>query len=203
MPFVCHRSFVSFSFFSRIPSISALDPCHAMPGGFGALGVGQILKWSGNTLQYSLFPVLYFQRPPYKGDFHRNSAHSPTITGESRFGGWDPAEVSSIDVTWPTMPIRDRFTGRLGLWLSVFMKKNHVWSVREAPFNLSPPLCGHCPNSNYTPPPHSNGHPWALFFMRDFTFLPFLPFFLPFFYHFLWISAPNHPGKGLDPPKIK
>ena len=129
MPFVCHRSFVSFSFFSRIPSISALDPCHAMPGGFGALGVGQILKWSDNTLQYSLWPV-YFERPPYKGDFHRNPAHSPTITGESRFGGWDPAEVSSIDVTWPTMPIRDRFTGRLGLWLSVFMKKNHVWSVR-------------------------------------------------------------------------
>ena len=52
-------------------------------------------------------------------------------------------------------------------------------------------------------PPHSNGHSGALFFRRDFTFLPFLPFFLPFFYHFLWISAPNHPGKGLDPPKIK
>ena len=57
--------------------------------------------------------------------------------------------------------------------------------IREAPFNLSPPLCGHCPNSNYTPPPHSNGHPGALFFRRDFTILPFLPFFLPFFYHFL------------------
>ena len=54
-----------------------------------------------------------------------------------------------------------------------------------------------------TPSPHSNGHPGALFFRRDFTFLPFLPFFLPFFYHFLWISAPNHPGKGLDPPNIK
>ena len=78
-----------------------------------------------------------------------------------------------------------------------------IETLREAPFNLSPPLFGHCPNSNYTPPPHSNGHPGALFFRRDFTFLPFLPFFLPFFYHFLWISAPNHPGKGLDPPKIK
>ena len=53
------------------------------------------------------------------------------------------------------------------------------------------------------PPPHSNGHPRALFFRRDFTILPFLRLFLPFFYHFLWISAPNHPGKGLDPLKIK
>ena len=25
--------------------------------------------------------------------------------------------------------------------------------VREAPFNKSPPLFGHCPNSIYTPPP--------------------------------------------------
>ena len=43
--------------------------------------------------------------------------------------------------------------------------------VREAPFNLSPPLFGHCPNSNYTPPPHSNGHSGALFFRRDFPIL--------------------------------
>ena len=79
------------------------------------------------------------------------------------------------------------------------------WPIfRKTPVNKVPPLFGHCPNSNYTPPsPHSNGHSGALFFRRDFTILPLLPFFLPFFYHFLWISAPNHPGKGLDPPKIK
>ena len=42
--------------------------------------------------------------------------------------------------------------------------------VREAPFHKMPPLFGHCPNSNYTPPPpHSNGHSGALFFRRDFT----------------------------------
>ena len=74
---------------------------------------------------------------------------------------------------------------------------------REAPFNLSPPLFGHCPNSNYTPPPALKRALWGTFFRRDFTILPFLRLFLPFFYHFLWISAPNHPGKGLDPPKIK
>ena len=71
-----------------------------------------------------------------------------------------------------------------------------IFWLREAPFNKVPPLCGHCQNSNYTPPPHSNGHSGALF---SGAILPFLPFF----YHFLWISAPNHPGKGLDPPKIK
>ena len=54
--------------------------------------------------------------------------------------------------------------------------------VREAPFNLSPPPCGHCPNSNYTPPPHSNGHSGALFFRRDFTiFFYHFRYFLPFF----------------------
>ena len=29
--------------------------------------------------------------------------------------------------------------------------------LREAPFNLSPPLFGHCPNSNYTPPRTQTG----------------------------------------------
>ena len=55
------------------------------------------------------------------------------------------------------------------------------------------------PNSNDTPPPHSNGHSGALF---SGAILPFYHFyhFYHFFYHFLWISAPNHPGKGLDPP---
>ena len=70
---------------------------------------------------------------------------------------------------------------------------------REAPFRLAAPLFGHCPNSDCTPP-HSNGHSGTLFFRHNFTILPF---FLPSFYHFLWISATNHPAKGLDPPKIK
>ena len=51
-------------------------------------------------------------------------------------------------------------------------KKKHTQSLREAPFNKSPPLFGHCPNSIYTPPPHSNGHSGALFFRRYFTILP-------------------------------
>ena len=58
------------------------------------------------------------------------------------------------------------FTVRADGWgKKVFSK------VREAPFNLSPPLFGHCPNSNYPPPPHSNGHSGALFFRRDFPIL--------------------------------
>ena len=48
--------------------------------------------------------------------------------------------------------------------------------LREAPFNLSPPPCGHCPNSIYTPPPpHLNGN----FFQAQFYH------FYHFFYHFL------------------
>ena len=97
---------------------------------------------------------------------------------------------------------RDLSLNAQNLSLKTFKEWLHS-SLREAPFNLSPPLCGHCPNSNYPPPPHSNGHSGALFFRRDFTiFYPFYHF-LPFLPFFLWISAPNHPGKGLDPPKIK
>ena len=70
-------------------------------------------------------------------------------------------------------------------------------TIREAPFNKSPPLFGHCPNSIYTPPPHSNGHSGALFFRRDFTILPFLPFFLPFSLN----KCPKPSGQGFRPPQ--
>merc|ERR1712110_951339 len=76
--------------------------------------------------------------------------------------------------------------------------------IREAPFNLSPPLFGHCPNSNCTPPPHSNGHSGALFFRRDFTifyhFYYFLPF-LPFFTIFSLNKCPKPSGQGFRPPQ--
>ena len=39
--------------------------------------------------------------------------------------------------------------------------------VREAPLHLASPLFGHCPYSDYTPPPHSNGHSGALFSRAD------------------------------------
>ena len=43
--------------------------------------------------------------------------------------------------------------------------------IREDPNGLTPPPFGHCPNSDWTPPPpHSTGHSGALFFG------PFLPF---------------------------
>ena len=44
------------------------------------------------------------------------------------------------------------------------------------------------------PPLHSNGHPGALYFRADFS-----KCHLNFNVH--CISAPNHPGKGSDPPK--
>ena len=56
-----------------------------------------------------------------------------------------------------------------------------------------PGLFGHCPNSDCTPPLHSNGHSGALYFRTDLS-----KCHLNFNFH--CISAPNHPGKGSDPP---
>ena len=66
--------------------------------------------------------------------------------------------------------------------------------VREAPFSLTPPPFGHCPNSIYTPPRTQTG---TLGHFFSGAILPFYHFY-HFVYHFLWISAPNHPGKGLN-----
>ena len=48
--------------------------------------------------------------------------------------------------------------------------------IREAPLNLASPLFGHCPNSDYTPPPHSNGRSGALFFRADLSKFAKSPF---------------------------
>ena len=40
--------------------------------------------------------------------------------------------------------------------------------IREAPFNKSPPLFGHCPNSIYTPPPALKRALWGTFFQARF-----------------------------------
>ena len=96
-------------------------------------------------------------------------------------------------------------------WVGLFLGASPSWTVnrsslpylwnyalfREASFRLVPPLCEHCPNSNYTPPSRTQTGTLGHFFSGA-----ILPFY-HFVYHFLWISAPNHPGKGLDPPKIK
>ena len=72
-----------------------------------------------------------------------------------------------------------------------------MMTVREAPFNKALPLFEHCTNSNYTPPPYWNGHFGALFFRRDFTILPFLPFCLPFSLN----KCPKPSGQGFRPPQ--
>ena len=76
------------------------------------------------------------------------------------------------------------------VWMLVMIR------LGEDPFRLTPPTFGHCPNSDWTPPPHSTGHSGALFFGPFFTILQgcMLP---------KTVSAPNHLGKRLDPPKNK
>ena len=64
---------------------------------------------------------------------------------------------------------------------------------REAPLRKMQGPFGHCPNSDCTPPLHSNGHSGALYFRTDLS-----KCHLNFNFH--CISAPNHPGKGSDPP---
>ena len=77
-------------------------------------------------------------------------------------------------------------------------------AVREAPFYLSPPLFGHCPNSNYTPPPHSNGHSGHFFSGAILPFFTIFTIFYPF-YHFFTIfslnKCPKPSGQGFRPPQ--
>ena len=54
--------------------------------------------------------------------------------------------------------------------------------LREAPFNKSPPLFGHCPNSIYPPPPRTQTGTLGHLFSG--AILPLYHFY-HFFYHFL------------------
>ena len=67
--------------------------------------------------------------------------------------------------------------------------------LRKDPFELTPPTFGHCPNSDWTPPALNRALS-GTFFRAIFTILQgcMLP---------KTVSAPNHLGKRLDPPKNK
>ena len=112
-----------------------------------------------------------------------------TIGGHRHRTGDASCTIASIPLMLAHPPLCRTLTTCMTLHSKLFsysnLSNNLLHQFREAPFNKSPPLFGHCPNSIYTPPPHSNGHSGAFFFRRDFTILPFLRFFLTFFYHFL------------------
>ena len=55
------------------------------------------------------------------------------------------------------------------------------FAIREAPFKLMPPLCGHCPNSNYTPPRTQTGTLGHFFSGAILPFYHFYHFFTIFF----------------------
>ena len=76
----------------------------------------------------------------------------------------------------------------LGLTLVSVISCISVQSFREASFSGVPPLFGHCPNSNYTPPHTQTGTLGHFFQARFYHFLPFFTIFtifLPFFTIFL------------------
>ena len=99
----------------------------------------------------------------------RSRARSPTIH-PIHFSGCG-AEVCREPICSPVILVRCTYGASLVNYIFCGM---HVF--REAPFSLSPPLFGHCPNSNYTPHtpapprPHANGHSGALFSGAIFPF---------------------------------
>ena len=57
-----------------------------------------------------------------------------------------------------------KYNGYNFVELSYYIIWTITLAIREAPFNESPPLFGHCPNSNYTPPPALKRALWGTFF---------------------------------------
>ena len=58
---------------------------------------------------------------------------------------------------------------RILLTSTACLRQSWWHGLREDPFNLLDPTFGHCPNSYWTPPPHSTGHSEALLFGPYFT----------------------------------
>ena len=76
------------------------------------------------------------------------------------------SDSTLIIVRFPN-PLASSQLGNLTKFSSVCNSKNPI-RLREAPFNLSPPLCGHCPDSNLIgvihPPPALQRALWGTFF---------------------------------------
>ena len=77
-----------------------------------------------------------------------------------------------------------------------FEMVNIIQVVREAPFNKSPPVFGHCPNSNYPPPPALKRALWGTFFRPDLSDFVKSPFWG-------YVSATKNPGKPYIPCQQK
>ena len=129
----------------------------------------------------------------------------------------------------PTREGRALLPGEGGKPADVFLPhwaqgKDAALDVREAPLRLASPLFGHCPNSNCPPPPRTQKGTLGHFFSGRFERLCQITVLRVYKCHkeswqalnplltkgnaqlnfnFHCISAPNHPGRGLDPPKIK
>merc|ERR1712016_219435 len=71
------------------------------------------------------------------------------------------------------------------------------------PFQFSAPLCGHCPNSNYTPPPPPalKRALWGTFFQARFYHFTIFTIFLTIFLPFSLNKCPKPSGQGFRPPQ--
>ena len=130
-----------------------------------------VLEDAGTSLKWKCF--LYFNHS-HEGTWNNPSptpaTWGPNCPGVSVKGSWRLPYSKYCHYNqhahW-RMLFQERVREAVGQW----ERSDKQFHVREAPFNKSPPLFGHCPNSNYTPPPHSNGHSGALFFRRYFPIL--------------------------------
>merc|ERR1712141_732129 len=66
----------------------------------------------------------------------------------------------------------------------------------DDPFKMVPPLFGHCPNSNYTPPALKRAL-WGTFFQARFYHFTIFTIFLPFSLN----KCPKPSGQGFRPPQ--
>ena len=96
-------------------------------------------------------------------------------------------QLTSTHLAHPTYPIHPN---------SPQLTQLTQLTLREAPLRELQGSNGHCPNSNRTPRPSLKRALWG-------TLFPGRLEQMPFELHFHCISAPNHPGKGSDPPRIR
>ena len=144
-----------------------------------------------NLITGSCLVVINFVNQIY-GDIYRKWKHSTLGVTTPEFAFYDGTSKNKIRVFPSVMNILNV----IHTYQADFSSSFHFW-VREDPFRWTPPTFGHCPNSDWTPPSRAHsGALWGTSFQAIFTILQGCMLLKT-------LSAPNHLGKRLDPPKNK